>query len=108
MRKVSQTVNSTLDLESVLNAIVTKVAQLSGTEAGTIYVFNESRQEYQLRATYGMTESLIDSIKDQHSEISEALARAIERRDATSCQRSLEANPGQRSARIAEMLDLLG
>jgi signal transduction histidine kinase/CheY-like chemotaxis protein len=78
--EVSQTVNSTLDLETVLSAIVTKAAQLSGTEAGTIYVLNESSHEYELRATYGMTESLIDSIKDQRAGINEALARAIERR----------------------------
>src|SRR5262249_22369572 len=78
--EVSQTVNSTLDLETVLSAIVTKAAQLSDTETGTIYVLNESSREYELRATYGMTESLIDSIKDQRAGINEGLARAIERR----------------------------
>src|SRR5262249_16278295 len=35
--EVSQTVNSTLDLEEVLNAIVTKAVQLTGTNAGAIY-----------------------------------------------------------------------
>ena len=78
--EVSQTVNSTLDLETVLSAIVSKVAQLSGAEAGTIYVFSEARREYQLRATYGMTELLIDAVKDQHAEISKAVALAIEQR----------------------------
>jgi len=79
--EVSQTINSTLDLNTVLGAIVTKAAQLSGTETGTIYVFNESKQEYELCATYGMTESLIESLKEQHAVIDEALARAIERRE---------------------------
>ena len=46
--EVSQTVNSTLDLETVLSAIVTKATQLSGTETGTMYVFNESNHEYEL------------------------------------------------------------
>ena len=78
--EVSQTVNSTLDLETVLSAIVSKATQLSGTEAGTIYVFNEARREFQLRATYGMSESLIDVVKDQHAEISKAVALAIEQR----------------------------
>src|SRR5262249_9455953 len=78
--EVSQTVNSTLDLETVLSAIVSKAAQLSGTEAGTIYVFSEASREHQLRATYGMTASLIDAIKDQHAEISKAVALAIEQR----------------------------
>jgi GAF domain-containing protein len=37
--EVSQAVNSTLDLETVLSTIVAKAVQLSGTEAGAIYVF---------------------------------------------------------------------
>jgi len=78
--EVSQTINSTLDLETVLSAIVTKAAQLSGTEAGTIYVFDETSCEYQLRASYGMTEALIDAIRDQHAEISQAVQRATEER----------------------------
>jgi signal transduction histidine kinase/CheY-like chemotaxis protein len=78
--EVSQTVNSTLDLETVLSAIVSKAAQLSGTEAGTIYVFNEATREFQLRATYGMSGSLIEAVKDQHAEISKAVALAIEQR----------------------------
>ena len=38
--EMSQAVNSTLDLEMVLNTIVTKAVQLSATEAGAIYVFD--------------------------------------------------------------------
>jgi signal transduction histidine kinase/DNA-binding response OmpR family regulator len=78
--EVSQTVNSTLDLETVLSAIVSKATQLSGTEAGAIYVFSEARREHELRATYGMTESLIDALKNQHAEISKAVALAVEQR----------------------------
>ncbi len=78
--EVSQTVNSTLDLETVLSAIVSKVTQLSGTEAGAIYVFNEATHEHQLRATYGMTELLTGALKDQHAEISKAVELAIEQR----------------------------
>src|SRR6266567_8535419 len=52
--EVSQAVNSTLDLQTVLSTIVTKAVQLSGTEAGAIYVFDEARQEFDLRATHGM------------------------------------------------------
>ena len=39
--ETSQAVDSTLDLEMVLNTIVSKAVQLSGTEAGAIYVFDE-------------------------------------------------------------------
>ena len=52
--EVSQAVNSTLDLETVLSTIVAKAVQLSGTDAGAIYVFDERQREFYLRATYGM------------------------------------------------------
>ena len=42
--EVSQAVNSTLDLETVLATIVAKAVQLSGTDAGAIYVFSKLRQ----------------------------------------------------------------
>jgi two-component system, NtrC family, sensor kinase len=35
---------------------------LSGTEAGAIYVFDDLQREFHLRATYGMDQSLIDSL----------------------------------------------
>ena len=55
--EVSQAVNSTLDLQTVLDTIVAKATQLSGTEAGAIYVFDEANRQFQLRATYGMTDA---------------------------------------------------
>ena len=57
--EVSQAVNSTLDLETVLTTIVAKAVQLSGTEAGAIYVFDDEHREFHLRATYGMGQELI-------------------------------------------------
>jgi signal transduction histidine kinase len=63
--EVSQAVNSTLELETVLNTIVAKAVDLSGTDAGAIYVFDEGAEEFQLRSTYGMDEELIAGIKAQ-------------------------------------------
>ena len=60
--EVSQAVNSTLDLETVLTTIVANSVQLSGTEAGAIYVFDDQRREFHLRATYGMDQELIDAL----------------------------------------------
>ena len=77
LSEVSQAINSTLDLHTVLETIVAKAAQLSGTEAGAIYVLNE-RQEFQLRATYGMSEELIAAIRDMHAEISLAVGELTE------------------------------
>src|SRR5262249_55887173 len=69
--EVSQAINSTLDVETVLTTIVVKAVQLSGTEAGTIYTFDESRQEFRLRATDGMDEGMIAAIRDRGSHIGE-------------------------------------
>ena len=60
--EVSHAVNSTLDLETVLATIVAKAVQLSSTDAGAIYVFSKMRQRFRLRATYGMSEELIEEI----------------------------------------------
>jgi signal transduction histidine kinase len=78
--EVSQAVNSTLDLEAVLNTIVAKAVQLSETEAGTIYVFNEGAGEFELRATYGMAPELIESIRHHQIGSVDVVAQAAERR----------------------------
>src|SRR5258708_8203306 len=71
--EVSQAVNSTVDLETVLNTIVAKATQLSGTEAGAIYVFDQAVQEFQLRATYGMDDAIIREIRDRRIHIGDTL-----------------------------------
>ena len=82
--EVSQAVNSTFDLETVLSTIVSKAVQLSGTEAGTIYVFDEVRQEFNLRATYGMNEEMIGALANQHFGLDEpSIAAAIAQREPT-------------------------
>src|SRR5207244_12205624 len=57
--EVSQAVNSTVDLETVLTTIVAKATQLSSTEAGAIYEVDEATQEMRLRAPYGMEHAII-------------------------------------------------
>jgi GAF domain-containing protein len=63
--EVSQAVNSTLDADIVLTTIVAKAVELSGTEAGAIYTFDDSRREFWLRATHGMDEAMVAAIRDR-------------------------------------------
>ena len=80
--EVSQAVNSTLDLETVLSTIVAKAVQLSGTEAGAIYVFDEVQREFHLRATYGMDQELIDTLARQRIGLDETnVAQALAQRE---------------------------
>ena len=81
--EVSHAVNSTLDLETVLSTIVAKAVQLSTTDAGAIYVFSKLRQKFRLRATYGMSEELIEAIGQQSIGLGESyIGGATERREA--------------------------
>src|SRR5262249_34823266 len=70
--EVSQAVNSTLDLDTVLTTIVAKAVQLSGTDAGAIYTFDHSREEFGLRATHGMTEEMKKAIAAQRIPVRDA------------------------------------
>jgi GAF domain-containing protein/CheY-like chemotaxis protein/anti-sigma regulatory factor (Ser/Thr protein kinase) len=78
--EVSQAVNSTLDLETVLTTIVAKAVQLSNTGAGVIYVFDELNQTLRVRATYGLSDELVAAIRGQPAGASDALRRAIQDR----------------------------
>jgi signal transduction histidine kinase len=73
---VTQAVNSTLDLETVLSTIVAKAVQLSRTDSGMIYVFDEFDQTFEVRATYGLSEELVAAIKDQHLGASDVIRQA--------------------------------
>jgi signal transduction histidine kinase len=78
--EVSQAVNSTLDLQTVLSTIVAKAVQLSGTDGGAIYVFDELEQLFRLRATYGFGEDLVAAVQDQHIGASDAIRQVTEDR----------------------------
>ena len=67
--EVSQAVNSTLDLTTLLATIVAKAVQLSNSEAGAIYVYDEERKEFRLRATHGMSKALIDAIAGERIDL---------------------------------------
>jgi len=82
LEQVTQAVNSSVDLETVLATIVAKATQLSGTEAGAIYVLDDAAQEFRLRSTYGLDDGIVAELKDSHIRIgqtamSEAAARRV-------------------------------
>jgi signal transduction histidine kinase len=70
--EVSQAVNSTLDVAAVLDTIVAKAVQLSDTEAGAIYVYEEEQQQFRLRATHGMSQDLIDAIAKREDDLGDS------------------------------------
>jgi GAF domain-containing protein/anti-sigma regulatory factor (Ser/Thr protein kinase) len=92
--EVTEAVNSTLDLETVLSTIVAKAVQLSGTEAGAIYRYDEQAREFHLRATYGMDQGLIDALTQRHIGLDDPnVASALAQREPTQVADLKEAAP---------------
>ena len=61
--EVGQAVSSTLDLQTVLSAIVGHSVQLSGTSGGVIYEFDEAAQEFHLRASFRMEGEIVQALQ---------------------------------------------
>lgn len=80
--EVGQTVNSTLDLDTLLNTIVVNAVELSHTDAGAIYVFDEPNERFVLRATHGLDEESVAALRDQRIDQNESVMHAAtERRE---------------------------
>ena len=60
---VSQAVNSTLDLQKVLETIAARAAQLSAANLGAIYELDEGANELRLQAVYGISSELAEAMR---------------------------------------------
>jgi signal transduction histidine kinase len=61
--EVGQAVSSTLDMETVLSTIVGRAVQLSGTDCGVIYEYDEAKQEFHLRASHHMEREVVEALR---------------------------------------------
>ena len=61
--EVSQAVSSTLDLETVLETIVSRAVQLSGSDGGIVYEFDEATQSFQARATHRVSPEHLEVLR---------------------------------------------
>ena len=62
--EVSQVVNSTLDLKTVLTRIVHQAVQLSNADAASIYEIDESGQLFLPRINYGVSDEFIKAMRE--------------------------------------------
>jgi signal transduction histidine kinase/HAMP domain-containing protein len=60
---VGQAVSSTLDLQTVLTTVVARAVELSATEGGVIYEYDERGREFHLRAWHHMHEELTQTLQ---------------------------------------------
>jgi signal transduction histidine kinase len=63
--EVGQAVSSTLDPETVLTTIVSRADELSGTDGGAIYEYDEATGQMQLRATHRFDEALVEALRSR-------------------------------------------
>jgi len=66
-------------LGEVTQAVNSSV-ELSGTEAGAIYVFDETEQGFELRATYGLDDPIVAELRRSHIRLGQTgISEAVER-----------------------------
>ena len=61
--EIGQAVSSTLDLGTVLSTIVSRANQLAGMDAGAIYEYDETREEFYLHATDNLPDELVAALR---------------------------------------------
>jgi signal transduction histidine kinase len=61
--EVGQAVSSTLELETVLTRIASHAVQLSGTDCGVIYEYDEAKEEFHLRASHRMEREVVEALR---------------------------------------------
>ena len=64
LSEVSQAVSSTLDIETVLTSIVRHAVQLSKTDAGTIYEYDEQEEVFLPRINYGTQAAYVKALRE--------------------------------------------
>ncbi len=60
---VGQAVSSTLDLETVLSTIVSRATQLAGMDGGSIYEYDEGREEFYLHTADRLPDDLVAALR---------------------------------------------
>jgi len=63
LSEVGQAVSSTLDLETVLRTIVSRATELAGADAGAIYEYDETTEEFYLRTVDRYADDLVQVLR---------------------------------------------
>jgi signal transduction histidine kinase len=102
--EVGQAVSSTLDLETVLSRIVAHAVQLSETDCGVIYEYDQATQEFRLKANHSMEQEIVEALRASPIHLGEGTTgRAAEGR--TPMQASF---PSEMGAQIRPIVARLG
>src|SRR5205085_10261444 len=77
LEEVSRAVNSSLDLDTVLATIISRAAQLSQADEGTIYEFDETEEVFVPKSAFGMSADRVAALRERRVRLGEThLGRA--------------------------------
>ena len=77
LEEVLRAVNSSLDLDTVLATIVSRAAQLSQADEGTIYEFDETEEVFVPKSAFGMSAERVEALRERKVRMGEThLGRA--------------------------------
>ena len=71
LEEVLRAVNSSLDLDTVLATIISRAVQLSQSDEGMVYEFDETEQIFVPKSAFGMTEERVAGIRARRIRIGE-------------------------------------
>ena len=63
LREVGEAVSSSLDLDEVLEQIVTNAVRLTGTDGGSIMEYDEEDEAFSVRTAYGSSRELLEQLR---------------------------------------------
>jgi len=101
--EISQAVSSTLDVETVLQTIVSRASQLAGADGCAIYEYDHATEAFHIRATHNLDAVLVGTLRASPLRKGEgAMGRAAETREPT--QIADIAAPGAYQSHIRDTL----
>jgi GAF domain-containing protein len=101
--EISQAVSSTLDVETVLQTIVSRASQLAGADGCAIYEYDDATEAFHIRATHDLDPVLVETLRAVPLRKGEgAMGRAAETREPT--QVADIAAPGAYQSHIRDTL----
>ena len=71
LNDVGQAVSSSLDLQEVLSTVVQHAVELSRTEGGSIFEFDDESREFRVRTAYGTSDELLSALRAAHIGLSD-------------------------------------
>src|SRR5690606_8739478 len=92
--EVGQTISASLDIDRVLETIVTQAVRLGAADSGTLYEYDDATGIFNPRVNVGMTGEMVESLRESRLKVGQgAVGMAAERRAAYQIA-DVEQDPG--------------